>query len=226
MAGVPATALPGQAPQTSPPELDDHGAFEIFADGKSLGTEKIDIRAHADQIEAQGSMDLEVEQDGKKIEVRTSSTLLLDSQFNPLSYTWNRKGPQSAEVSVNFRAHPAQEHRKVNGQDNRQDFKLEKNVVVLDDNAIDQYQLVVDRYDQAKGGTQTFAAFIPQEAVPGQITLSFTGVDSPTVNGEQRTLRHFLLTADLAKIDLWADDQGHLQVVSAPDAHFQAVRKK
>jgi len=222
-----ASPLAAQAPSPGPPDLTDHGTFEIFADGKSIGTETFEIRVRSGQIEAQGNDHLQLTQNGKSLEVRTSSNLLLDPQFDPLSYTWNQKGAQSSQLSVDFRSKPVHvRYKTVNGQDDRRDFTLDKDVVVLDDNAIYHYQLAIDRYDQAKGGTQTFRAFVPQEALPGTISLSFVGPEPVTVNGEKLTLRHFQLSTELAQISLWIDDQGHLQVVSAPDAQFQAVRKK
>jgi hypothetical protein len=226
-AGLVQTALAGQAPSPEPPDLSDHGTFEIFADGKSIGTEAFEIRVRSNQIEAQGNDHLQMPQNGKNIEVRTSSDLLLDAHFAPLSYTWSQKGAQSSQLSIDFRGKPAHvRYKTVSGQEDRRDFTLDKDVVVLDDNAIYHYQLAVDRYDQAKGGTQTFRAFVPQEALPGVITLSLVGTEPTTVNGEILTLRHFLLSTELAQIGLWLDDKGHLQVVSAPNAHFQAVRKK
>ena len=100
----------------------------------------------------------------------------LTRHLDPLSYTWSQKGAQSSQLSIDFRAQPAHvRYKTVNGQDDRRDFKLDKDVVVLDDNAIHHYQLALARYDQAKGGTQTFRAFIPQEALPGIITLQFRG---------------------------------------------------
>ena len=224
---LPSGPLLGQAPGAAPADLNDRGTFEIFSAGQSIGTETFVIRARADRIEAQGDGHLQVEQNGKTIEVRTSSTLLLDSQLDPLSYTWNQKGTQSSQLSIDFRAKPAHvRYKQVNGQDDRRDFNLDKDVVVLDDNVVHHYQLAVARYDQAKGGTQALRAFIPQEALPGVITLKAVGPESVTVGGDKRTLHRFLLTTELAQISLWVDDQGHLQMVSAPDAQFQAMRKK
>jgi hypothetical protein len=227
-AGLPAAGrLWGQTPSTAPPDLNDHGTFEIFSAGKSIGTETFEIHVRPDRIEASGEGHLHVEQNGKEIEVRTSSALMLDPQFDPVSYTWSQKGAQSSQLSVDFRSKPARvRYKTVTGQEDRRDFKLDKDVVLLDDNVIHHYELALARYDQAKGGTQVFRGFIPQEALPGVITLRYTGVDPTTVYGEKRMLRHFLLTAELAQIGLWADDQGHLQIVSASDAQFQAARKK
>lgn len=168
-----------------------------------------------------------MEQGGKRVEVRTSSTLILDSHFNPISYTWSQKGSQSSQLSVDFDARPVRvRYKTVNGQEDRRDFKLDKDVVILDDNSLHQYELVVARYDPAKGGTQAFRAFIPQEALPGLITLKSGGRETVTVRGQKRLLQHFLLTTELAQINLWVDEQNHLQLVSAPDSQYVAVRKE
>ncbi|MGO8788040.1 MAG: hypothetical protein ACLQVL_11760 [Terriglobia bacterium] len=226
--GLAATgAFAAQTLRATPPDLKDHGIFEIFAAGKSIGTETFEIRVRANQVEAQGNVHLQVEQKGKTVEVRTTSSLLLDGHLDPLSYTWSQKGAQSSQLSLDFRARPVHaRYKTVNGRDDRRDFTLEKDVVVLDDNAIDHYQLAVARYDAAKGGAQTFHAFIPQEATPGVMTVNSMGPDAVTINGEKRTLHRFLLATELAQISLWVDDRDHLQMVSAPDAQFQAVRKK
>ena len=224
LAGV---SLAGHPPGAASANLNDHATFEIFASGKNIGTESFEIRFRADQITAQGDVHLQVEQGGKKMEVRTTSILLMDSNFDPLSYTWVQKGTQSSQLTIDFRTPPAQvRYKTVGGQEDRRDFKLDKDVMVLDDNVVHHYQLAVARYDQAKGGTQAFRAFIPQEAAPGIVTLKFQGAESVTVGEAKRTLRHFLLTTELAQISLWVDDRGHLQLVTAPDVQYQAVRKK
>jgi hypothetical protein len=222
-----AAQLLAQTPNTAVPDLNDRGTFEIFSAGKSIGSETFEIRVRADQIEASGEGRLRLDQNGKKIEVQTSSIFLLDLEFDPISYAWNQKGEQSSQLSIDFHSKTAHaRYKQVNGQDDKRDFKLDKDVVVLDDNVVHHYQLALARYDQAKGGVQVLRAFIPQEALPGVITLNFMGRDATTVKGEKVTLRHYVLTAELAQIDLWVDDGGHLQVMSSADTQFQAVRKK
>ena len=68
--------------------------------------------------------------------------------------------------------------------------------------------------------------FVPQEAQPGVIILNYAGLDQTTLNGSQVTLRHFVLAAGSAQINLWADDQGRLQIVSTADLKLQARRKQ
>jgi len=226
--GVPSAGLlMGQAPSAAPPDLNDHGTFNIFAAGVNIGNETFEIRGRAEQVEAEGTIHLQVEQNGKRFDIRSSSNLLLNAQLDPLSYTWNQKGAQSSQLSIDFRAQPVRtRYKTVSGQEDRRDFKLEKDIIVLDDNVVHHYQLAVARYDQEKGGTQAFRAFIPQEALPGVITLKSVGPEAVTVDGDKRTLRRFLLTTELAQISLWVDDQGHLQLVAAPDAQYEAMRKK
>jgi hypothetical protein len=222
-----AEPLAAQTPSATHPDLNDHGTFEIYAAGKSIGTERFDIHVRSEQVEAQGEIHLRVEQDGKTMEVRTSPNLVLDPQLHPLSYTWSQKGSQSSQLSIDFRASPVRtRYKTVSGEEDRRDFKLTKEVVVLDDNVLHHYQLVVARYDQTTGGKQTFHAFIPQEALPGVITVEQTGMEPVSVEGTTLSLRHLILTTELAHVDLWVDDQAHLQVVSVPEAQFQAVRKK
>lgn len=222
-----AAPLLAQASPAAAVDLNDQGAFEIFSAGKSIGSETFQIRVLADRIEASGSGHLQLVQNGNPVEVETSSSLLLDPELNPQSYTWSQKGTQSSQLSIDFHSKTTHvRYQQVNGQDDKRDFKLDKDVVVLDDNVVHHYELALARYDQNKGGLQVLRGFIPQEALPGVITLHFIGNDPATVNGDKVTLRHFVLTAELAQIGLWADDHGHLQVVSSADTQFQAVRKK
>jgi hypothetical protein len=222
-----ADPLASNAQSAVPADLNDQGTFEIFVAGKRVGTENFEIRTGPKQIEGQAEVYLRMEEDGKTIEVRTLSNLILDPQLRPLSYSWSQKGAQSSQLTIDFRSSPARtRYKTVNGQPDQRDFKLAKDVVVLDDNLVHHYQLVVDRYDRTKKGKQTFPAFIPQEALPGEITMEDMGPEPVSVEGSTLDLRHLVLTTELARIDLWVDNQDRLQVVSVPVAQFQAVRKK
>ncbi len=222
----PATSLFAQSHSKALRNLNDQGTFEIYSGGKSIGTNTFEIRVHGDRIEAEGTDHLHVEQDGKTLEVQTTSNFVLDSQLNPISYNWSQKGPQSSHLSVDFRSQPAQaRYKQVNGQEDKRDFKLDADVVVLDDNEIHHYELALDRYDTSKGGPMVLGGFTPQEAQPGVIILNFVGNQQVDLNGNQVVLRHFTLAVATTLIDLWADDQGRLQMVSASGLQFQALRK-
>ncbi len=195
--------------------------------GQPVGTETFDIRSLGDRVEAEAEIELRIERDGKVHEFKTFPKLVLNSALQPLTYSWSQKGSQSSQLEVDFRSSPAKtRYRTVAGEDDRRDFQLPKDVVVLDDNVVHHYQLAVYRYRRTAGGKQTFQVFVPQEAMPGPLEVEETGQESVEINARLETLRHLVVSAELARIDLWVDDQQRLQRVSIPAAQLEAVRKK
>jgi hypothetical protein len=206
---------------------DDHGIFLLAVAGRPIGTEKFEIRSSADKVEAQAEINLRVEQSGKTLELKTFPNLVMGPQLNPLTYTWSQKGPQNSQLEVDFRSTPAKtRYKTVDGQEDNRDFALPKDIVILDDNVVHHYQLVVDRYRQTPGGKQTFRAFIPQEALPGDLSIEETGTEPVTVGGATVNLDHLVVTTENFRIDLWVDEQQRLQRISIPEAQLEAVRKK
>jgi hypothetical protein len=188
--------------------------------GQPVGTETFDIRSRADRVEAEAKIELRIKHDGKVEEFKTFPKLVLDAALQPVTYSWSQKGPQSSQLEVDFRSPPAKVHyRTIAGEDDRRDFELPKDVVVLDTNVVHHYQLAVYRYQRTAGGKQTFQVFVPQEALPGAL-------ESVEIDGRPQTLRHLVFSAELARIDLWVDDQQRLQRMSIPAAQLEAVRKK
>jgi hypothetical protein len=223
------TPAPGQRSSAHPPSSnwDDHGVFLLAVAGHSIGTEKFEIRSSPGTIEAQAEIHLRVKQNGEMIEMKTFPNLVMSPQLNPLTYTWSQKGLQNSQLEVDFRATPAKtRYKTVSGEEDKRDFDLPKDIVVLDDNVIHHYQLVVDRYRQTAGGKQTFHAFIPQEALPGDLSVEEVGTETMTVEGSTLELHHLIVTTENFRIDLWVDGQQHLQRISTPGAQLEAVRKK
>lgn len=201
------------------PTLDDRGTFILSLAGRPVGTEKFDIRASQGKIEARAEIELRLEQDGKTVALQASSALIMTSEFQPITYNWSQKGAPSSELSVDFRASPARCHyRAATGQEDNRDFTLPKDVVVLDSNVVHHFQLVVDRLQPPGAGPQTFKAFVPQEALPGDLKVE----DVPDTS----KLRHLRLSTELTHIDLWVDAGGRLERVSNPEAQFEAVRQR
>jgi hypothetical protein len=210
-----------------PTQFSDRGVFELTLAGKAIGTESFEIRSSAEQIEARAEIHLRVEQSGKTVEVKTYPHLVLDTQLQPLTYTWMQKGTQSSQLEVDFRVSPAQtRYKTVNGQEDLRTFGLPKDVVVVDDNVVHHYQLVVARYRASGGGNRTFKAFIPQEALPGDLNVQEVGTEPASVNGSMLDLHHLVVTSELAHVNLWVDEQQRLQRVSVTEARFEAFRKR
>ena len=207
--------------------VDDEGVFVISLAGRPVGTERFKIHSSLGKVEAQGEVRLHIEQNGKTVGVQSFPDLVLDPQLRPVTYTWNQKGSQSSRLEVDFRGKPARvRYKTISGNEDDRDFELPPDVVVLDDNVVHHYQLITALYQAMGGGKQTFRVFVPQEALPSLLTVEDMGNAASTFDGVTANLRHLLITTDVTHIDLWVDDQQHIERVSVPAAQLEAIRKR
>jgi len=215
------------APNTSA-SADDQGTFATFFAGHPLGTEKFNIRSSAGEIAAEAEIEMKVQQGGQTVHLKSRPRLVLTSQFEPQTYAVNQEGSQPFHLEVDFRASPAVSRLRLasSKQDDHRDFVLNKDVLILDDNVVHHYQLLVDRFALKPEKKQTFNAYIPQEAVPGVLEVEEVGPEDVEFAGRHETLRHLVVTTDLARIDLWVDGQQHLQRVHNLASQIEAVRTK
>jgi hypothetical protein len=207
--------------------VDDEGVFLISLAGRPVGRESFKIHSSFGKVEAQGEIRLHIEQNGKTVGVQSFPDLVLDPQLRPVTYTWNQKGSQSSRLEVDFRGKFARvRYKTISGNEDDRDFELPPDVVVLDDNVVHHYQLITARYQAMGGGKQTFRVFVPQEALPSLLTVEDMGNAASTTDGVTANLRHLLITTDVTHIDLWVDDQQHIERVSVPAAQLEAIRKR
>ena len=207
--------------------LNDRGEYVISLAGKRIGTENFEIRATANGIEAEGKVEMRVPQEGKSVEFRTSSKLVLDPELQPLTYSWSQKGAQSSQLEIQFQPSPAKvRYKTVTGEEDARDFELSKEVVVLDNNVFHHYQLIAQKYSRSGSDKQTLPAFVPQEALPGTLVVQDAGPDSAEVGGQKQTLRHLVFSTELKQIDLWVDEQGRVRRIYNSDTQLDAVRKR
>lgn len=220
----------GQNPAapSSVSSLDDRGIFTIIFAGHPIGTEKFTIRSSADKIEAEAEIQLRAGQGARPVEVKNNPQLVLNSNLEPQTYTINQKGAQEFHLEVNFRASPAVSRLRLAGskEDDERDFVLPNDVVVLDNNVVHHYQLLVDRFALKPDKTQTFNAYVPQDALPGVLTVEEAGNEEVELEGQKVTLRHLTVSAELARIDLWVDAHQHLQRLYNSAVQLEAIRKK
>ena len=207
--------------------VDDEGVFVISLGGRPVGTERFKIHSSQGKVEAQGEIRLHLEQNGKTVGVQSFPDLVLDPQLRPVTYTWNQKGPQSSRLEVDFSGKLARvRYKTISGDEDNRDFELPPDVVVLDDNVVHHYQLIIARYETMGGGKQTFRVFVPQEALPSLLTVEDMGNATTAIGGVTANLRHLVITTDVTHIDLWVDDQQHIERVSVPEAQLEAIRKR
>lgn len=193
---------------------------------QDLGTEHFVIHASAGQVVATGEIHIQVKKGDEAIDMSMFPTLTLDSELEPQTYRCSRKGSQAFQLDVDFRSPLAQSRLQLaNAREDDRAFALPKDVVVLDDNVVHHYQLLVDRYAESSGGTQTFRAFVPQEAVSGEVTVRDLGSEKIHVLDKSEKLRHLLVATQVLEIDLWVDSHHRLQRASNRTLNIIATRK-
>jgi hypothetical protein len=219
----------GQETRGNPPlvNVDDEGVFVISLAGRPVGTERFKIHSSLGKVEARGEIRLNLEKNGKAVGVQSFPDLVLDPQLHPVTYTWNQKGPQSSRLDADFSGKLAKvRYQTISGNEDNRDFALPADVMVLDDNVVHHYQLIIARYQALGGGKQTFPVFVPQEALPSLLTVEDMGNAATGIAGVTANLRHLVITTDVTHVDLWVDDQQHLERVSVPEAQLEAIRKR
>jgi hypothetical protein len=220
--------LAQQAPSIPPPvSVNDGGVFVISLAGRPVGSEHFTIHSSLGRVEARGEIRLDIEQNAKAVSLQSFPDLVLDSQLHPLIYTWNQKGPQSSRLEVDFRGALAKaRYTTISGSEDDRDFALPPDVMVLDDNVIHHYELIIARFLAMGGGKQTFRVFVPQEALPSVLTMEDMGSTPGAGGAAAANLRHLLITTDVTHIDLWVGEQQQLERVSVATAQLEATRKK
>ena len=225
-----ATSVAGQSPGASPPplELNDKGSFAVSFAGHPLGTERFVIKSSPTRIEADAEIELKSQQAGQTLDIKSTPKLVLSPQFEPQTYVINQKGAPEFHLEVDFRSSPAKSKLRLatKKEDDVREFALTKDVVVLDDNVINHYQLLVDRFASKPDKQQTFNAYTPQEAVPGTLDVQDIGTEEVEAAGKKEMMRHLVVSTELARVDLWVDSQQHLQRILIPAIQLEGVRTK
>lgn len=204
-----------------PGALDDHGLFDITLHGQPVGSERFEIRSNGEGVTARAETSLSL----NGVHYETTSNMILSAALDPLVYRWTQSAPRKSSLQISFGPDGANaRYNTVRGRRDRRQFNLPPDAVILDDNAVHQYEIAAMRYDISRGGAQTFHAFIPQEALPGSVTITSGGSEGISVGNGRETCRHLILTTDLARVDLWVDGKNHLQKMEIDASGLVAER--
>ena len=198
----------------------DKGKFHISANGQPVGTEEFEIRPNGDHWMAQSTTDLKAAQGPA---TRVTSRLSLQPDGTPLSYNWSTEGAKKASADISFQGNVATIVLHVEGaKPFTQQFTFTSpQVVILDNNAYHQYEILARLYDREKKGTQTFSVLVPQEVTPGSVTVESLG-ESSSGSAKFEELR--VRTADL-EVDLYLDSNRRLMRLVAPASNAEVVRE-
>lgn len=98
--------------------------------------------------------------------------------------------------------------------------------VLLENGLWHHFIFLLARYDARRGGPQTFAAFLPSQALPFKVTVEPAGRAEYEVKGQKISTEHFRAQTDLGlAFEVWTDESRLTPLLFAvPAQSLQAVR--
>ena len=203
-------ANPAGAPSVFSP---DKGRLRIMIKGQAVGSEDFEISPSGDSWLERSSMSAKTP-DG--LEIKATGQLTLSADGTPLHYDWAAQAQKKATGTVEFAGETAKCFANLGGASPlRKDFTFSSpHVAVLDNNLYYQFGVLARLYDWQAGGKQEFPVLIPQDMVPGSITVESLGKQAAG-GGNYEALR--VSSSDL-EIRIFLDGNRRLMRIEVPSS--------
>jgi hypothetical protein len=197
---------------------EDHGRLEITVNGSKVGTEEFSVTHDGAGWVIKGSTELHSATGSGKV----SGELHLSAAGAPTRYDWTTESPKKVTSNTTFEGSEAKMSTPVGGQKPiKQDFYFAPPVVILDNNLYHQYEVIARLYNWTARGPQNFSVLIPQEHMPGSVTVEAAAPGAATGAAADQLHVH---SSDL-DILLFLDSTHRLMRISVPSANAEIVRK-
>jgi hypothetical protein len=196
----------------------EKGKFRILVNGQQAGKEDFEIQPNGENWIAQGTTELQSPQGSTHVK----GTLELRPDGTPVRYEWSTQGAKKAGATIVFNGATASVELRLEGaRPFTQQFTFNSpRIAVLDNNLYDQYAILARLYDWEKKGAQTFSVLVPQEMVPGTITVESLGKQE--IGGAK--LEELRVKTEDLEIDLFLEGQRLVRLVS-PAANAEILRE-
>lgn len=108
------------------------------------------------------------------------------------------------------------------GVERARELPADRTLIVIDDSVFTPYLLVAWR---ARAIPESLTVVFPRSAVRARVVMQDLGAESTTLNRDQATLRHVLISGGPAgPVHLWLGSGGRLMKVELPDRKLTAER--
>ena len=156
-------------------------------------------------------------------DIKAAGQLKLSADGTPIHYDWSAEAQKKATGAVDFVSGTAKCSADLGGASPlRKDFKFASpRVAVLDNNLYYQYGVLARMYDWKAGGKQTFPVLIPQDMVPGSISVESLGPQQ-VGNAKYEALR--VSSPDL-EIMLYLDANHRMMRLEVPSSNVTIERE-
>jgi hypothetical protein len=216
--------LPAQGAQKKVPAgsviTPDKGKLDILLDGKSVGREEFEIVSSSGGWTAKGTTKINPPQGAAST---VSGTLTLQPDGTPTSYEWSSQGEKNNGSHILFANGVAKITLQMQGAHSyQQDISFTSPLIaVLDNNLYYQYAVLARLYDWSRRSSQTFPVLIPQELLPGTVSVDWAGA----VNADGKAYEGLKVTTSDLEIMLYLDSTHRLMRLEVPSAKVVVVRE-
>ena len=198
----------------------DKGKLRITINGQNVGNEDFELNPAGDTWIERSSMSAHAP---GGVDIKATGQLKLSSDGVPMHYDWSAEAQKKATGAVDF----------VNGTAKcladlgnpsllRKDFSFSSpRIAVLDNNLYYQFGILARLYDWKAGGKQTFPVVIPQDMVPGSISVESLGPQQAG-NAKYEGLR--VSSPDL-EIMLYVDASHRMMRLEVPSSNVTIERE-
>ncbi|MEE8257386.1 MAG: hypothetical protein V3R60_05790 [Acidobacteriota bacterium] len=215
------------AQESPPPTFSrDEGVYVVYRNGQVMANEKFRIVARGRTIEAKGETTITNPANSSQTLPKSTAELTLDSSWNLSSYKWRQTGLKQSRIDLTFKANLIEARvRRAGSKTKLRQFLLPANIVILDNNFMHHFALLLYRYDMARGGSQLFQVFVPQEVRPGLLNVQFLGTETIELGGQSVLLGRYKVQTESLALDVWADEKRQLRRLSFPAEGIEVIRQ-
>jgi len=198
----------------------DKGKLNILLDGKSVGREEFEITASGGGWIAKGSTTIKPPQGAAST---VTGTLTLQPDGAPISYEWASQAEKNNSAHILFANGVAKMTLQMQGAHAfEQDLSFGSPfIVVLDNNLYHQYAVLARVYDWSRRGMQSYSVLVPQELLPGTVTVDWAGA----VSADGKAYEGLKVSTSDLEVILYLDTNHRLMRLEVPSAKVAVVRE-
>lgn len=200
--------------------INDKGKFKVLVDNNPLGQEEFEIFSTGGNWVAKATTHLTAP-GGPAATV--TGNLILQPDGAPVSYEWTSQAAKNNSAHIQFTNNVARMTVQLGSAHSfEQDLTFTTPlIVVLDDNLYYQYAVLARVYDWSRRGTQNFSVLVPQELLPGTITVDWAG----SLSAEGKTYEGLKVTTNDLQVILYLDSNHRLMRLEVPSSKAVVVRE-
>jgi alpha-beta hydrolase superfamily lysophospholipase len=114
----------------------------------------------------------------------------------------------------------------ITGPGRSQKLGIVEGIIVLENNIFEHYYVLLQRYDMAKGGKQTFPILVPTAMVAIEVTAEYKGAIEQMVNQQLVKMKQFQIAlTGMLVINIMTDENLHILKLAVPLQNVEVIRE-